>query len=295
MSDIDAIHINFNPDQLILLNICLAFLMFGVALDIKLSDFRRIFEQPKAPIVGLISEYLLLPILCIILVYIFQPPASIALGMVMISCCPGGSTSNFMVHLAKANAALSVLLTSITTLAAIVILPLAFSAWSYLIPADGSGINLEVDPIGMVKTIIQLVFIPVGIGMYINHRFPNFTKKIERPVRLISIFIFFCFVVFAVAGNYENILSFIHLVFLIVLVHNGLAFIMGYYFARWNRLSIHDSRAISIETGIQNTGLGLILAFNFFDGLGGMTLIIAWWGVWHLISGFLLATYWSKN
>ena len=295
MSDIDAIRINFNPDQLLLLNICLAFLMFGVALDIKLGDFRRIFAQPKAPVVGLISEYLLLPILSISLVYIFQPPASIALGMVMIACCPGGSTSNFMVHLAKANAALSVLLTSITTLAAIVVLPLAFSGWSYLIPADGSGIDLEVEPLGMIKTIIQLVFIPVGIGMFMNHRFPNITAKIERPVRLISILIFFCFVIFAIAGNYENIVAYLHIVFLLVAVHNGLAFIIGYYFARWNRLAVNDARAISIETGIQNTGLGLILVFNFFDGIGGMALVIAWWGVWHLISGFLLATYWSKK
>lgn len=295
MTDIDAIRINFNPDQLILLNICLAFLMFGVALDIKLVDFQRIFKSPKAPIVGLISEYLLLPILSITLVYIFQPPASIALGMVMIACCPGGSTSNFMVHLAKANAALSVLLTSITTLAAIIVLPLAFSGWSYLIPASSNGISLSVEPLQMIKTIIQLVFIPVGIGMFLNHRYPNITSKLERPIRMLSILIFFGFVVFAVIGNFSNIISFLHIVFFVVLIHNGLAFIMGYYFARWNQLSIHDSRAISIETGIQNTGLGLILAFNFFDGLGGMTLVIAWWGIWHLVSGFLLATYWSRK
>lgn len=295
MTDIDAIRINFNPEQLILLNICLAFLMFGVALDIKISDFQRIFKTPKAPLIGLISEYLLLPLLSILLIYVLEPPASMALGMIIIACCPGGSTSNFMVHLAKANSALSVLLTSITTLAAIVILPLAFSVWSAFIPASSSGINLSVEPLQMIKTIVQLIFIPVGIGMFLNHNYPRLTAKIERPVRLLSILIFFGFVIVAVIGNYENIVAYLHLVFFIVLIHNSLAFIMGYYFARWNKLSIIDARTISIETGIQNTGIGLILAFNFFDGIGGMTLVIACWGVWHLISGFLLATYWSRQ
>lgn len=296
MEIIDTVRINFNANQLITLNICLAFIMFGIALDIRLGDFGRLIKNPKTPIVGLISEYLLLPILTMILIYAFQPPASMALGMVLIAVCPGGSVSNFMVHLSKGNAALSVMLTSITTLGAIVITPLAFAFWSSFVPnVSEFQQNIHVGVWDMVKTIIQLVFIPVAIGMYINYRFPVFTKKIERPIQVLSMLIFFGFVIFAIIGNYENIVNYVYIVFWIVLVHNGLSLLMGYSFAKLNKQSEIDSRAIAIETGIQNTGLGLILVFNFFDGIGGMAMMVAWWGVWHLISGLTLAFFWRRR
>ena len=270
--------------------------MFGVALDIRLSDFARIIKNPKAPLVGLCSEYLLLPILTLILIAIFKPAPSIALGMVLISTCPGGSVSNFMVHMSKGNAALSVMLTSITTLGAIVITPIAFAFWSAQVEStEALRSTISVEARDMFSTIVQLVFIPVSIGMFVNHRFPKLTAKIERPVSLLSILIFLGFVVFAIAGNFENIKNYLYLVFLVVLVHNGLSLAMGYGFARMWRLSKRDSRAVSIETGIQNTGLGLILVFNFFDGLGGMAMILAWWGIWHLISGFILSLWWRRE
>ncbi|MEL7020342.1 MAG: bile acid:sodium symporter family protein, partial [Bacteroidota bacterium] len=264
-------------------------------LNIRLGDFKQLLNTPRVAVIGLISEYLLLPLLSILLIYLFQPPASIALGMMMIACCPGGSVSNFMVHLADANAALSVLLTSITTLAAIVILPLAFSFWILFLPVSSSVTSLSVDPWGMIQTVVQLVAFPVGVGMYCRQRFPRWTARAEPWVRNLSMLIFLSFVVFAILGNYDNIVAYLHVVFWVVVIHNLLAFLVGYYFARWNRLSIRDARTISIETGIQNTGLGLILAFNFFDGIGGMTLVLAWWGIWHLISGLALATYWSRS
>ncbi len=296
VENIDAIKINFNPDQLLVLNISLAFLMFGVALNIRLGDFKKVFRQPKTALVGLFSEYLLLPILTLMLVFIFRPATSLALGMVLIACCPGGNVSNFMVHLAKANAALSVILTSVTTLAAVIVTPLAFGLWSGMVPhSDSFSQHLFVDPVNMVKTIGQLVLVPVALGMLVNYRFSGLTKKIERPIRILSILIFLGFVLFAVIGNYENIKNYLHLVFLLVLIHNGLALLTGYWFARANGLQKNNVRAISIETGIQNSGLGLILVFNFFDGLGGMALILAWWGVWHLISGFALAMWWSRT
>lgn len=295
MDSIDAIRINFSDDQLVILNLCLAFIMFGVALDIKISDFKRLFVNPKTPLVGLASEYILLPILTFILVLIFQPPASIALGMVLIACCPGGSVSNFMVHLSKSNAALSVLLTSITTVGAVIITPLAFSLWVNLLPgAEGLRESIQVSMSDMVKTIVQLIFIPVALGMLVNHYYHTFAKKIEKPVQTLSLIIFLGFVVFGIAGNFENIINYVQFVFWIVLIHNALAFAVGYYFAKLMKREEKDARAIAIETGIQNTGLGLIIVFNFFDGIGGMAIILAWWGIWHLFSGMVLATYWSR-
>lgn len=296
METIDAVRINFNPEQLTLLNICLAFLMFGVALDIKVSDFRYIVRHPKMALVGLSSQLLLLPVLTILLARFFDPPASIALGMVLIASCPGGNVSNFMVHLSKANAALSVMLTSITTISAVVLTPLAFSFWSGFIPGTAAlRERIYVDPFDMVLTIIQLIFLPLIAGMFINHRFEQIASKIRKPIKIFSILIFLSFVVFAMIGNYQNIIDHVGKVFMIVLVHNSLGFLLGYSWAKLFKLRSNDARAISIETGIQNSGLGLILIFNFFDGIGGMAMITAWWGIWHLISGFLLAMWWSRK
>ena len=296
MHPIDSIKVNFNPDQLFVLNLCLAFIMFGVALDLRVGNFSALLRQPKAPLVGLSSQLVLLPVLTLALIYFARPAPSIALGMLLVASCPGGNVSNFAVHLARANAALSVLMTSVSTLAAIVITPLYFAFLAPLVPGAGSlKQSIYVNPLEMVSTIVQLILVPLAIGMYTYYRFPLFAAKIRRPVRQLSMLIFLSFVVFAVRGNYDNIANYLHLIFLLVLAHNAIALFAGYWWAKANRLPRADARAISIETGIQNSGLGLILIFNFFQGLGGMAMIAAWWGVWHLVSAFGLAMLWRHR
>lgn len=294
--DINSIQINFDQDKLLVLNICLAFLMFGVALDIRLSDFSDIFKRPKAPVTGLISQLLGLPILTLLLIYLLQPPASLALGMLLVASCPGGNVSNFAVHLAKANAALSVMLTSITTLGAIIITPVSFVFWSSWIPDLAPMLKtITVEPSSMIKTIVLLVFLPLLAGMSLRRYYSNLVDRIQRAIRILSIIIFFGFVVVAIYSNFDNIVNYLYLVFYLVIIHNSLALLMGYWAGTAARLPNSDVRAISIETGIQNSGLALILVFNFFDGLGGMALVAAWWGIWHLVSGFVLAMWWSKR
>ena len=293
--DIDQVHINFSDDSLFVLNICLSFLIFGVALDIKVSDFKKVLTQPKTVGVGLFSEYILLPILTMILIFIFQPQTSLALGMVLIACCPGGTTSNFMVHFSKSNSALSVLLTSITTIGAIFITPLAFEFWSSFVPGKENLPELRIDLLDMIKKVVQLIFIPVIMGIILNEKFPAFTNKIKKLVGILSLFIFFAFVIGAIISNLEFIKEYLFVVFGIVVIHNSLAFIVGYYTAKLFGESEANSRTISIETGIQNSGLGLILVFNFFDGLGGMAMVLAFWGIWHLISGFGIAMWWRRR
>ncbi|MCB0642102.1 MAG: bile acid:sodium symporter family protein, partial [Phaeodactylibacter sp.] len=235
-----------------------------------------------------------LPLLTLGLIYLIQPPASIGLGMMLLAVCPGGSVSNFMVHLSKGNTALSVMLTSITTLGAIIITPLAFGLWITLVPkTEALDAAIQVDPERMIKAVIQLILVPISLGMFVNYRFPITTARVQRWIKLSSMLIFLGFVLFAVLANVKNMYSYLHLVFYIVLIHNGLSLILGYWFARLNGLPEYDARAISIETGIQNSGLGLLLVFNFFNGIGGMALILAWWGVWHLISGYCLSLYWG--
>ena len=296
MESIDLVKINFSKDQLDILNLCLAFIMFGVALDIRLSDLKRVFVEPKAGAVGLISQLLFLPILTLLLIHLLQPPLSLAIGMMLIGVCPGGNVSNFAVHLAKGNTALSISMTSIVTLGSVVLLPLAFFFWSRFIPGlKELPPELQVDASEMFQTIIYLIVIPLTLGMMLKRYAPEVVDKIIRPVRVLSIIIFLSFVVFAALGNWEHITAHLHKVFFLVLIHNGLALLMGYAFAKTVGLSDYDAKAISIETGIQNSGLALILIFNFFDGVGGMAIIAAWWGIWHLITAFALASVWGTK
>jgi len=296
MENIDALRINFSPDQLVLLNFCLGFLMFGVALDIKLRDFKQLFQSPKAPIIGLISQLILLPILTLGLTFLLNVQPSIALGMILIAACPGGNVSNFAVHLSKGNTALSVLMTSISTLAAIFTTPLLFGLLSQYVPNTAAlGQSISVDPIAMIQTILKLVVLPLAIGMSINHFYPKLTEKIQSPTKILSMIIFFGIVFFGIKGNWENILTYIDDIFFIVLVHNSLAFLLGFSWAKLMKMSMANVKAITIETGIQNSGLALIIALNFFSNLGGMALVAAWWGIWHLLSGFLVAMWMSRK
>jgi len=296
MENIDALRINFSPDQLVLLNFCLGFLMFGVALDIKVSDFKQLFKAPKPPIIGLISQLVLLPILTLGLTFLLKVQPSIALGMILIAACPGGNVSNFAVHLSKGNTALSVLMTSISTLAAIFTTPILFGLLSQYVPNTAAlGQSISVDPIEMIQTILKLVVLPLAIGMSINHFYPKLTKRIQSPVKILSMIIFFGIVFFGIKGNWENILTYIDDIFFIVLIHNSLAFMLGFSWSKLMKMSLADTKAITIETGIQNSGLALIIALNFFSDLGGMALVAAWWGIWHLLSGFLVAMWLGRS
>jgi BASS family bile acid:Na+ symporter len=296
MNSIDAIQINFDQDKLTILNLCLAFIMFGVALDLKIENFRNLSRRPKAIFTGLSSQWILLPLLTLGLILLMRPAPSIALGMVLVSACPGGNVSNFAVHLSGANTALSVLMTTVSTLAAVIITPLFFSILAPLVPGTEALLkSIAVNPMAMVGTIIQLIILPLIAGMFVQARFPAFAGYIKQPIRLLSMVIFFGFVIFAVYANYDNLFKYLHIVFYLVLIHNAVALTGGYTWASLMGMPQRDARAISIETGIQNSGLALVLIFNFFEGLGGMALIAAWWGVWHLISGFTLAMFWQRK
>jgi len=295
MNNIDAIvRIEFSPETAMIMNICIGFLMFGIALDMKISDFKRVVEYPKSVLVGLGSQLIILPLLTIVLIKLWGPIPSVALGLVMIASCPGGNVSNFAVHLGKGNTALSVTLTSIVTISAIVITPLSFSIWSKFLPETQSILaNIEVDQWSMFRIIGLVLLMPLMAGMWFHYRYEKITNRIKRPIRSISLTMFSVFIFSAVFVNRVNIVKYLELVFVLVVLHNVLALSAGYFFARINRRTIRDSRAISMETGVQNAGLGLILILNFFGEYGGMMLVAAFWGVWNLVSALALGLFWN--
>ena len=293
---IDDIKINFDTEALWMLNIALAIIMFGIALDIKIEDFKRLINNPKILFVGLLSQFILLPFLTFILIYIIKPYPSFALGMMMIAACPGGNVSNFFSKMAKGNAALSVSLTAFATIICLVMTPLNLQLWGSLYePTNIILKSVSLNPFELFKLVLLILGIPIILGMLVNHYHHEMAKKINKLLRPFSIFFFILLIVIALYDNAEIFKNYIHLVLFLVIFHNIYAFVIGYVTAKSFRLNNKDCKTISMETGIQNGGLGLLLIFSFFDGLGGMALLAAFWGVWDIFSGMILATYWGRK
>jgi BASS family bile acid:Na+ symporter len=292
---LDKSTLNFNQDSLLLLNLSLAIIMFGVALDLKISDFRYIAKNPKSFALGILSQFFFLPLLTLVLIYIIQPPPSVALGMFLVAACPGGNVSNFMTHLAKGNTALSVSLTAFSTAFSIVLTPFNFGLWaSFYQPTANLLKEISLSYFEVFQTVALILGIPLMVGMYVNDRYPDWAKKATKILKPLSILIFAGFVIIAFIGNYGLFIKFISLIFLWVLGHNFVALFSGFSLAKIFKLPLEDTKTLTIETGIQNSGLALVLIFTYFDGLGGMAIIAAWWGIWHIISGMTIATVWKN-
>ncbi len=296
MDPVDDAVLNFNPTTLTILNVLIGLIMFGVALDIRVEDFRRILRDPRGPAIGLVAQFLLFPALTFLLVGLIDPAPSVALGMILVAACPGGNFSNFLTVYARGNGAMSVSMTAVSTLLAIVMTPFNLQFWGSRTPGAAEILtDVSLDPIDLMVTIVLILGIPLALGMVMRSKRPELADKLRRPMRYFSLIAFFSFIIFALIGNWEYFLEFVGVFAMVVALQNALALSLGYFSAAAARLPEYDRRAISIEVGIQNSALGLVIVFTFFDGLGGMAVIAAWWGVWHLISGLTLGTFWSRR
>ena len=296
MLPIDQVQLHFNPAALAVLNAILGLVMFGIALDLKVADFREAMRSPKGLVLATVGHHIIFPAMTYVLIWIIQPVPSIALGMILVSSCPAGHLSNFLTHLSRGNAALSVSASAVSTALAIVMTPLNFNFWGNLHPiTQGLMQTISLDPWVMLKDIVILLGLPLAAGMWVSHKYPVWAKKAEVPMKRFSMVVFALFVVGALGANFKHFLQYVQFVVVVVLIHNGLALVTGYTLSTALKLSERDRRAVTFEMGIQNSGLGLILIFNLFNGLGGMAIITAWWGVWHIVSGLTLAWYWSKR
>jgi BASS family bile acid:Na+ symporter len=230
-----------------------------------------------------------------------------ALGMLLVASCPGGNVSNFISSLARGNIELSVSLTAIATVSAIFLTPLNFAFWGKLAiifyehQLMGNFVPpLEIDVYQVFQTIFVILGAPLVVGVFFNSKFPELTKKISPTIKKISIFIFSMIVLLALAKNFDYFLQAIQYIFIIVLLHNALALGLGYSLGSIFRLNTANKKSIAIETGIQNSGLALALIFNpkIFPpdlAMGGMAIIAAWWGIWHIIAGLSIASVWGSD
>jgi len=295
MEGLDYLEYNFNENNVLLLNIAVGIIMFGVALGLQISDFKTVFKHPKQILAGLLSQLLFLPILTLVIIHLVQPQASVALGMILISVCPGGNISNFMSSLAKANVALSVSLTAITSTIAIFFTPIGLACWGSMYePAHNLLRVVELNYLDVLITVFFIIVVPLIVGMSIRQSFEELAQRIEKVMKNLSILIFLGIVIFAVISNIEPFIKYMPFVAGLVILHNLLAITVGFVTAKVFALKKSSVKTLMIETGIQNSGLGLALIFTFFGGLGGMTLVAAGWGVWHIISGLVMSKIMSR-
>lgn len=305
---LDPIRINFSSAGMHTINLVLCFVMFGVALNIKPGQFTELIKNPKLPLIGLFSQLIALPAITFLLVISlnnFITP-TVAMGMILVAACPGGNISNFITSFSKGNTELAVGLTATSTIFATITTPFNFAFWGGLYVkylsnhADRMLKPLTIDNWQMFETVFILLGIPLILGIIFSRKFPRATSKIKKPIQTVSFVFFIAMIVLAFANNWDFFLKYIFYVFIIVLIHNGLALITGFSIGTLFKVSITNRRTLTIETGIHNSGLGLLLLFNpkIFPAnlqIGGMIFIVAWWGIWHIVSGLSLATYWHNK
>jgi BASS family bile acid:Na+ symporter len=296
LASIDDVKIDFSESSLLVLAFVLAIIMFGIALDTKPADFRAVSKNPKAMSVGIAAQFIALPATTFLLTLLLGVGPSVAMGMILVACCPPGNISNVLTYRARGNVALSVSMTVVSNLLAIFLMPLNIAFWGGLHP-EASSVLREVDlsAVEMLLDIAIVIAIPFALGLTISHRHPVFAKLVQPWVKRFSLIALVAFILIAFAGNIGVFIDHIALIALAVFLQDTLALSLGYGIASSFRLSEYNRRAVTFEVGIRNAGLGLGIVFSFFDGIGGMALVAGWWGIWDIIAGLILAGWWARR
>lgn len=283
-----------SPAALIALNAVLAFMMFGVSMGLRTADFSRVLRRPVAPVTGLLAQFLLLPAVTCLGTWALDISPGLALGMILVSCCPGGSFSNVMTWIGRANVATSVSMTAISSLAAVVMTPFNFALYGSLNPNTRDALQAIALPAeNMVLMVVLVLALPMALGMIVGAKFPGFAERSERHFRTASLMVFLLFVVISFSKHWQTAVQIAGAVLVLVIAHNAIAFLVGDLASRAARLPQGDRRAVTMEVGIQNSGLALAILFTFYPDAGEMLVIAGFWGVWHLVSGLSLAGYWN--
>jgi BASS family bile acid:Na+ symporter len=288
--------VHFGSENLLILNVILAFMMFGVSLSLTGDDFRRVLKRPDAPIVGLLAQFVLLPAATCLTTWYFNVDPELALGMILVASCPGGSFSNIMTWLGRANVAVSVSMTAVSSVVAIVMTPFNFSLYGWLNPITRPILtDIQMDSMNILVLVALVLGLPLLVGMLMGKAFPVFAEKAQKPMRYVTLLVLLLFVGVAFGNNMDVFLANADRIVGLVVLQNFLALGIGAGAGMITGLPRGDRRAITMEVGIQNSGLGLAILFTFFPHASEMILIAAFWGVWHLISGLLLAWWWSRT
>ncbi len=272
--------------QLSWINYLLMIVMFGMGLTLKLEDFKLVFTRPKEMLIGCIAQFTIMPLLAYGLGILFGLEVALLAGVVLVGTCPGGTSSNVITYLSKGDVALSVGITSVNTLLA----PFLTPAITYLLLKT----SVSVDMMAMFLSIVQVVVIPILLGFIINKLFSDLTQKIVALLPMISLLAICLIIAAVVSSNAERIMSTGLVVFLVVICHNLLGYLCGFLLGKVLKLPVSKTKALSVEIGMQNSGLATSLAATSFSSLAMATVPGAIFSVWHNISGAILANIYNK-
>ena len=294
--NVDDVALNFTPGTLVILNVVLALIMFGIALDTSPQDFRVVVRKPKPFVIAILAQLLVLPAVTFCLTLILPVTPSMALGMILVACCPPGNISQVLTHRSGGNVALSVSMTAVSNVIYIFVLPLSVAFWGSLHPtARGLLETVQLNPWQMLAYVFLIIGVPFLLGLGIRARFPSFAGRVQPFVKWFSLLALLGFIVAALAGNWSYFIAFLGVILVVVAIHDAVALAIGYSTAVVGRLGSPERKAMTFEVGIRNAGLGLGLVFTFFGGLGGMAIVAGWWGIWDIIAGLIVAALWARH
>lgn len=262
-------------------NIALGVIMFAMGITLTIPDFALVVKRPLPILLGVISQYVIMPGIAVALVFAFQLPPELAIGVILVGCAPGGTSSNVITYLAKGDVALSVTMTSVSTLLAPIFTPL-LTLWL-------AGTLLPVDAGAMALSILQLVVIPIAAGLLVRWLLRRWVDKVLPALPWVSVLGISYVVVAVVSGSADRIVEAGLLVLAVVVLHNGLGYLLGYFAARVFKSPDRVARTVSVEVGMQNSGLAATLAAAHFNPVAALPAAV--FSVWHNISGGLLALF----
>ena len=294
--NVDDVRIAFDASSLTTLKIVIGLILFGIALDTDLEDFARAARRPGTITIGVLAQFVALPAITFALTLLLGVRGSVALGMILVACCPPGNVSNILTHRAGGDVALSVSMTAVSNLLAIVLMPLNVAFWGGLHPTGRALLEeIELSPAEMLVEVALVIGVPFVLGIGLARLRPALARRAAAVVGPVSFLGLAAIIVVGVANNWQVFTDYIGVVLVAVFLHDALALALGYAIARGTRLPPASTKAMTFEVGVRNAGLGLLIVFTYFDGLGGMALVAAWWGIWDIIAGLALAVLWRRH
>ena len=293
---LDSITLDLGGGSELALALILSLMMFAVALGLRTEHFHFFKDNPKIYFAGVLAQIIGLPALTLLICYIVNPPASVALGMILIACCPGGNTSNLLALFGRANTALSVSLTATSSLAAAFITPVSIIFWSQLYPPTATLLTeINLDKWSFLQNTMMILAVPLLLGMLIARFAPTLSAKLQKPLSALA---GIGLIVIIIGACLQYLPIFFQLgiaIFALVIAHNGLAFLMGFMAGILTKADTASRRALTFEVGIQNSGLGIVILLTQLGGLGGAGVVAGLWGTWHIIAGLILVAVFRWN
>lgn len=294
--DIDQLSLDLSDGLQLGTKIIVAFFLFGVALDTRIGDFRDVVRRPWVIAVGVVAQYVVAPGLTLLLTLALGVKGSVAIGMLLVACCPAGNLSNILTHRARGDVALSISLTGVSNVLAVLVTPVALAFWSSLNPrAEALLRDIELSPWDVIGEVALLIGLPFAAGLLVAWRAPGFAQAAQRFVEPGALVLLLLIVVGGLASQLDVFVAYLGVVVLPIAGQNLLALGVGYGTGRLCRLSEAGTRAMTFELGVRNTGLAVVLALGFFADLGGVVFVAALWGLWDVLTGLALATWWRRR